>query len=493
MNSKQLERVFIMHITSILLGIVLVVNIMLALVVIFQERRDIGSTWAWLLVLFFIPILGFVMYLLLGQNLSRKRLFQWDDLKKTGLEEELESQLAKFRSDQFFFRNKATSDSRDLIYMHMINNKAILTEDNAVEIFTDGKDKFEQLMKDIKQAKNYIHLQYYIIKNDNLGKKLIQALTEKVNQGVKVRVLYDELGSRSLPKRIFKEFRAAGGQVEVFFPSKFRFINLRMNFRNHRKIVIIDGKIGYVGGFNVGDEYLGLNEKFGYWRDTHLRIKGTAVYALQTRFILDWNQASDDYDVDYVPNLYPENVSHGNIGIQIVTSGPDSEFQQIKNGYIKMIMSAKKTIFIQTPYFIPDESLLDALRIACLSGVEVNIMIPNKPDHLFVYWATLSHVHELLKIGAKIYIYNNGFIHAKTLVVDEEIASVGTANIDYRSFKLNFEVNAFLYDDEISTKLTKIFKEDIKVSRLLTLKEYEQRSLEIRLKESISRLLSPIL
>jgi cardiolipin synthase A/B len=296
-----------------------------------------------------------------------------------------------------------------------------------------------------------------------------------------------------LPKRSFKEFKKAGGQVEVFFPSKFRFINLRMNYRNHRKLVIIDGKIGYVGGFNVGDEYLGLNKKFGYWRDTHLRIQGTAVYALQTRFILDWNQASDDQDVDYVPNLYPEDISHGKIGIQIVTSGPDSEFQQIKNGYIKMIMSAKKSIYIQTPYFIPDTSLLDTLRIACLSGVEVNIMIPDKPDHLFVYWATLSHVSELLKVGAKVYIYRNGFIHAKTLVVDEEISSVGTANIDYRSFRLNFEVNAFLYDEGVSRKLTEIFKDDIKVSMLLTYEGYQKRSLEIRLKESISRLLSPIL
>jgi len=266
-----------------------------------------------------------------------------------------------------------------------------------------------------------------------------------------------------------------------------------MNFRNHRKMVIIDGKIGYLGGFNVGDEYLGLNSKFGYWRDTHLRIRGMAVYAMQTRFILDWNQASHHHDLSYMPNLYPENVSHGNVDIQIVTSGPDSQFEHIKNGYIKMILSAKKSIYIQTPYFIPDASLLDALRIACLTGVEVNMMIPDKPDHLFVYWATLSYIGELLKVGAKVYLYNNGFIHAKTIVVDEEISSVGTANIDFRSFKLNFEVNAFLYDAGISKKLTDIFKEDMKVSVLLTPEEYQRRSFKVRFKESISRLLSPIL
>lgn len=465
----------------------------MALFVIFKERRDVGSSWAWLLVLFFIPILGFILYLLLGQNLSRKRLFQWDDIKKTGFEEVLETQITTLRANKFKFFNQVTSNSRDLIYMHLIKNQAILTEDNSVQIITDGKEKFDQLFKDIKNAKEYIHIQYYIIKNDNLGKKLIEELTKKAKEGIKVRVLYDELGSRGLPKRLFKDFRAAGGLVEVFFPSKFRFINLRMNYRNHRKLVVIDGKIGYVGGFNVGDEYLGLNAKFGYWRDTHLRIQGMAVYALQVRFILDWNQASDVNDVYYVPNLFPENVSHGAVGIQIVTSGPDSELEHIKNGYIKMIMSAKKSIYIQTPYFIPDASLLDALRIACLSGIEVNIMIPNKPDHLFVYWATLSHIGDLLKIGANVYIYNNGFVHAKTLVVDEEVSSVGTANIDYRSFKLNFEVNAFLYDEEISKKLTRIFKEDMLVSKLLTFEEYQKRSLEVRLKESVSRLLSPIL
>lgn len=484
---------FNMNITSVLLSLVFILNFIFAIIVIFQERRDIGSTWAWLLVLFFIPVLGFIMYLLLGQNLSKNRLFQWDDFEKIGLEERLETQLTKLRSDRFQFKNHATRDSRDLIYMHLMNNQAILTEDNSIDLFTDGEDKFNRLFEDIKVAKEFIHIQYYIIKRDKLGRRLVEALTEKAKEGVKVRVLYDELGSRKLTKGFFKEFRAAGGQVEVFFPSKFRFINLRMNYRNHRKLVIIDGKIGYVGGFNVGDEYLGLNSRFGYWRDTHLRIQGTAVYALQTRFILDWNQASRHYDVTYAPNLFPEVHGTDTIGIQIVTSGPDSEFEQIKNGYIKMIASAKRSVYIQTPYFIPDASLLDALRIACLSGVEVNIMIPNKPDHLFVYWATMSHIGEMLKLGANIYIYDNGFLHAKTIVVDEEISSVGTANIDVRSFRLNFEVNAFLYDEGFSQRLTDIFKEDIKVSQLLTLEEYQQRPKFIRFKESISRLLSPIL
>ncbi|MEH7381140.1 cardiolipin synthase [Bacillus sp. JJ1533] len=482
------------NITSLLLGLVMVLNIVFAVVVIFRERRDASSTWAWLLVLFFIPVAGFILYLILGRNLTRDHLFQWDDLKKSGIEEVLEKQKELLRTQKFLFNNPITQDNQDLIYMNLVNANALFTKNNAVEVFTDGQEKYRRLFEDIEAAQESIHLQYYIIKNDNLGRKLMAHLTRKVKEGVTVRVLYDELGSRSLTKKFFKEFREAGGLVEVFFPSKLRFINLRMNFRNHRKLVIIDGKVGYVGGFNVGDEYLGLNSRFGYWRDTHLRIRGTAVDTMQVRFILDWNQASRDFDIMYDPELFPiENVRLGNVGIQIVTSGPDTDFEQIKNAYIKMIYSAKKSIYMQTPYFIPDKSLLDALRVACLSGVKVNIMIPDKPDHPFVYWATLSHIGELLPVGARVYIYSNGFIHSKTLVVDEEISSVGTANIDVRSFRLNFEVNAFLYDGNISQELTAIFKEDIKLSKLLTKEEYEKRGANIKFKESISRLLSPIL
>jgi cardiolipin synthase len=254
----------------------------------------------------------------------------------------------------------------------------------------------------------------------------------------------------------------------------------------------MDGKIGYIGGFNIGDEYLGLVKKFGYWRDTHLKIKGKAVYAMQTRFILDWNQASDE-EIHYEQRFFPEVQYMGDTDVQIVSSGPDSEWEQIKNGYLKMINSAKRYIYMQTPYFIPDDSVIDALKIACLSGVDVRIMIPNKPDHMFVYWATFSNIGMLLKSGAKVYIYENGFIHAKMLVVDGKIATVGTANIDVRSFRLNFEVNAFLYNQILAQKLEDIFIDDMLHSRELTFEAYRERPLNIRFKESISRLLSPIL
>jgi len=482
------------NVTSILLGLIIVLNIFFAGIVIFRERREAESVWAWLLVLFFIPVLGFVLYLLLGrEQIRRLRMFEWEDLNKLGLKELLREQSGKIRKGEYPFRNPEAKRHLDLVLMHLARNQSLLTERNEVDIFTDGKKLFDQLFRDIAEAKDYIHLQTYILRNDRLGRRLMDLLTEKAKQGVTVRLLYDELGSRKLTKRFFRDFRAAGGQAEAFFPSRFRFVNLRINYRNHRKLIIIDGVTGYVGGFNVGDEYLGLKSRFGYWRDTHLRIRGEAVYALQTRFILDWNQASHRHDIAYTPNLYPEPQRTGNVGIQVVTSGPVSRAEHIKNGYLRMIASAQKSIHIQTPYFIPDASMLDMLQIAAASGVEVNIMIPDKPDHPFVYWATMYHVGEMLNSGANVYLYRNGFLHAKTIVVDGEIASVGTANMDNRSFRLNFEVNAFLYDRAIAGQLLKTFRTDVNVSERLTWEKYQGRSLWIRFKESVCRLLSPIL
>ncbi|WP_110927891.1 cardiolipin synthase [Bacillus massiliglaciei] len=481
------------ELTSILLGLILVLNILFATIIIFFERKEASTSWAWLLVLNFLPIVGFILYLFLGRSLRHAHLFQWEDKRKVGIEEIISRQVHDLSQNHYPFRQMHTREYRDLIYMNLRYNGAVLTENNEVEIFTNGKEKFDQLFKDIDNAKNHIHVQYYIFQRDELGKKLVELLTKKAKEGLKVRILYDEMGSRKMTKGFFKEFRAAGGRVEAFFPSKLKFINLRLNFRNHRKLVIIDGEIGYVGGFNVGDEYLGLDPKFGYWRDTHLRVKGSSVYAIQTRFILDWNQASADYDIVYQTYYFPPVKTEGHSGMQIVTSGPDSDWEQIKYGYIKLISSAKKSILIQTPYFIPDASLLEAVKIACLSGIDVKIMIPNKPDHIFVYWATTFYIGEMLKAGAKVYIYDNGFIHAKTIVVDEEVSSVGTANIDVRSFKLNFEVNAFIYDQEIARNLSQIFHEDVGLSKQLTLEQYKKRPRWIRIKESLARLLSPIL
>ncbi|PID22101.1 cardiolipin synthase [Sporosarcina sp. P3] len=481
------------QVISLIITSTLIINIFLAIALIFLERRDPTSTWAWLLVLFFIPILGFIIYLLLGRQLREKHLFRWEGRNKIGIEKLISYQLEAIENETFEFLKKDTEEYDDMIYLHLRNNHSVLTQDNDVQVYTDGRDKFDALLEDLEHARDHIHIQYYIFRLDGIGKQIEEILINKAKSGVKVRMLFDDIGSRGLHVKNFQELIDSGGEVAAFFPALLPLINPRLNYRNHRKIVIIDGRIGYIGGFNVGDEYLGLSKKFGYWRDTHLRIEGSAVHPLQTRFILDWNQASPKTNIQYDERFFPAIPRKGDVGLQIVSSGPDSEWEDIKDGYLKMIFLAKDYIYIQTPYFIPDTSMLDALRIACLSGVDVRIMIPNKPDHMFVYWATYSNVGILLKAGARIYIYENGFIHAKQIVVDDQVSSVGTANIDVRSFRLNFEVNAFIYDRRKSHELAEIFEQDIQNSTELTLDAYLERERLIKVKESISRLLSPIL
>lgn len=483
--------------TNVVINFILItafiLNLIFAFTIIFMERRSAGSVWAWLLVLVLIPILGFIIYLFIGRQIQRDHIFSLDEDDKIGIEMIVSEQLEALKNDDFSKGNHQIVKFKDMVQMLLYNNAAFLTTDNEIKIFTDGKEKFDSLLKDIDEATDYIHIQYYIFRNDSLGERILNALEQKLEQGIEVKMLYDDMGSRGLSLKDFKSFRKNGGQVEAFFPSKLPLINLRMNNRNHRKIVIIDGHIGYVGGFNVGEEYLGKKKKFGYWRDTHLRIVGDAVNALQLRFMLDWNSQATRDNLKYADRYFPDVDSGGTIGVQIASSGPDETWEQIKYGYLKMIASAKQSIHIQSPYFIPDQSFLDAIKIAALGGVDVSIMIPNKPDHPFVYWATYNNVASLLDAGVNIFHYDNGFLHSKTLVIDDEVASVGTTNMDHRSFTLNFEINAFIYDTHIAKELRLTFEKDLEVSYRLTKEIYKQRSLWIKFKEGISRLLSPIL
>ncbi|MGP4068575.1 cardiolipin synthase [Halobacillus sp. B29] len=480
-----------MNIIPYILSTILGLNVLLALAIIFLERRDASATWAWLMVLLFLPIAGFIFYLIFGRRLSNKEIFTWDKKSRLGLLAAVQDQLQAIKEDRLEINHPDIVPYEDLIYLHLKNNDALYSDNNEVEVFTDGQKKFHALIQDIESAQDHIHLLYYIVRDDKLGTRLADVLIRKAQENVEVKLLYDDMGSRLLKRKFVKRLRDAGVEVESFFPSFIPKVNLKINYRNHRKLAIIDGKIGYIGGFNIGDEYLGFNKRFGYWRDTHLRVEGNAVSNMQTRFILDWNQASRK-DIVYEDRYYQAEPK-GSTGVQIVSSGPDSEWEQIKHGYIKMILSAKEYVYVQTPYFIPDDSLLDALRIAVLSGVDVRIMIPNKPDHPFVYWATFSNIGDMLNAGAKIYIYQKGFLHAKTIVVDGNIASVGTANIDVRSFRLNFEANAFVYHPNIAKALSDRFHEDLTESTELTSELYQSRSKWIRFKEAIARLLSPIL
>ncbi len=474
-------------------ALITLLNIFLAIAVIFLERRNASTTWAWVMVLFFIPVIGFVLYLILGQKMRKRKLFKLLGDSQKLVEYTVERQKRQLLDGEIEFKDRDMAGYSDLIYMSLKTSYALYTDNNAIDIFIEGDDKFDALLRDIEAAEHHIHLVYYIVRDDELGRRLVKALAAKAAAGVEVKFLYDHIGSLALTRKFFQELLDAGGQEAAFFPSRIPYLNLKINYRNHRKLVIVDGKIGYIGGFNIGDEYLGLNEHFGEWRDTHLRVRGNAVLQMQAQFMMDWNLAvagKIQVNERYFPILSEET---GSIGMQLVASGPDSEYQQIKNGYIKMIYAAKKTICMQTPYFVPDESLMTALKIAALSGVDVRIMLPSKPDHFFVYWATHSYLGELLSNGVKCYLYEKGFLHAKTLIVDGKVASVGTANLDIRSFKLNFEMNAFIYDTQTAERLQRIFEADAEHSKLLTRDLYEARPLWNRFKESISRLLSPIL
>jgi cardiolipin synthase len=467
-----------------ILLIIVLIQFILVFVIIFDQRRNPTSTVGWILVLLLLPVLGFFLYLFLGQDWTKRRLFSLKARDDQRLADEALSQ--KKEIERIASEHPGDLFERFLSIARMLleSNRAIITNDNTLTIFTDGTAKFASLFDAIRDAKHHIHLEYYIIRDDPLSRELIQLLAEKARDGVEVRLLADSMGMK-VKKKGLKEFEQAGGKHAVFFPRIFT-----MNYRNHRKIAVIDGTIGFIGGYNIGEEYLGKGP-LGYWRDAAIKIQGTGVTGLQLRFFMDWNYAASDH-LTNDPIYFPETKGQGKCPVQIVSSGPDARWSQIKEGYIKMILTARESVYIQTPYFIPDDSISEALRIAALSGVDVRIMIPCKPDHPFVYWATLSFIGDLLDSGVKAYTYDNGFIHAKTIVVDGIAASVGSANFDIRSFRLNFEANEFFYDQEYGGLMKKAFLDDLPKCTEITLETYKHRSRWIKAKESVSRLFSPL-
>lgn len=462
-------------------------NLISALSLIFIERKEPTTTWAWLIILIVLPGIGFVLYLLLGQNLSRQKIF-----REKKLSDKIKRYKLRVNNEINNFNKEINENYEDLILMNYNHSGAVYTIGNDVKTYINGEDKFRDLFKDIKSAKSFIHIEYYIFRYDDLGKKLIELLREKAKDGVEVRLLIDGMGSKLINKKIIREIQSYGIKIAVFFPGVLPHINTRINYRNHRKIVVIDGKIGYVGGFNVGNEYINKGKQFKFWRDTHIRIKGEAVNELNNRFILDWDYAADE-NLGNMSMYFPIPEVTGDVGIQIVSSGPDHMEEYIKNSYMKIINNAKNYVYIQTPYLVLDSPMMEALKISALSGVDVRIIVPDKPDHFFMEWVLSANIGLLIEYGIKIYRYRNGFIHSKTIVADGEVCSIGTANLDIRSFKLNFEVNAFIYDEIISKEQENIFLDDQKKSKLVTKEEYDKRSRNLRIKESLMRLLAPIL
>ena len=470
---------------QIIMMIINIINFLAIFYMIFKEKRSANSIIAWVLVIYIAPVIGFIAFLLVGRKMNNSNMF--------GIKE-IEAKLFKDYIKQIHKEGYIEKDNKNFDMINSIEQMghSPYRENNEVMMYSDGKEFFTALLDALRKAEKCINIEFYIFKIDGIGSEILSILEEKAAKGVEVRLLYDSVGSRTLNKRVLKNFISVGGKTGEFFPSWLKIINLNMNFRNHRKIVVIDGEIGYVGGFNVGNEYVNRGHQFKFWRDTHLKVKGQAVNELNKRFILDWDYASDE-NLDNIIKYFPKPKEYGDVGIQIVSSGPDHMDEYIKIAYMKIINNARKYVYIQTPYLVPDEPMLEALRISALSGVDVRIIVPGAPDHFFMEWVLSANIANLIDYGVKIYRYNNGFIHAKTIVSDDIVSSIGTANMDNRSFRLNFEVNAFIYDGVVAKQQAKIFLNDQKFSTFVTKESYEKRSRALRIKESLIRLVAPIL
>ncbi|MCI1891866.1 cardiolipin synthase [Schleiferilactobacillus perolens] len=482
-----------------ILIILFIFNTVGAVVTVFHRPRNIASTLAWLLVLVLLPVLGFILYAFLGRGLAQEKIFDISHGEHIGLQHLKRMILTDDKTDPDNERSDHTTThtARQLIRYFVNAEDAPLTKRNSVKIYTDGQDQIQAIFADIKAAKETVHVEYYAFFNDNIGNQFLSLLTEKAREGLEVRLIYDPWGSPHTSNRWFKPFRDAGGHVVPFITAQNVVAKTRLNYHLHRKIVVIDGKIGYTGGFNVGDQYVMPTPKFGYWRDTQIRLVGTAVLSLQERFVMDWNASvgKNEELITFQPKYFrhPDPDLGGHANIQTVSDGPDTTAQILKGGMMRMIMLAEKSVWIQTPYLIPDDSMIDTLMIAAASGVDVRIMIPDRPDHPFIYRATQYYANLLTMTGIKIYIYNKGFIHAKTAVMDNKVVTVGSMNQDIRSYALNFEANCFIYDSKVSQEFTDIFNADIADSTLLTKEIIAQQSRWLRFKQYFSRLLSPIL
>lgn len=485
-----------------LLEILWLINIAFAIWTVFRTRRDIASTWAWLLVLSALPIVGFILYLFVGRKLSNDDIFNIRVEQKEYRDKYVRQQERLLKRHKLLLQSERLARARQLVSLSASLDSALVTFNNRVKVFIDGKKLFQQMIADFDQAEDHIYVEFYTFYSDKLGKRVLAALERAAKRGVKVKVLYDLSGSRGTTYKFFAHLEELGGEAQPFnSKANKRITTPRLNYHLHRKIVAIDGKLGYIGGFNIGDQYLGEDPKFGYWRDTHLRVAGQAVIALTARFGMDWNTTcrktkKERVDLDkLLADLEIERPSDPgqDVAMQIVSSGPDNDNFAIRRAYESIISSARQYVYIQTPYLIPGEPILESLIIAARSGIDVRVMIPCMPDHPFVYRATEYYAKYLVNNKVKVYKYNNGFIHAKTMVSGNNLASVGSANQDYRSYRLNFEANAFTYNEELTAQLKQIFENDIQDSTLLTPEYFDQQSNWRKFKQYFSRLLSPVL
>ncbi|MGN0214462.1 MAG: cardiolipin synthase [Muribaculaceae bacterium] len=453
--------------------------------VVISENRNPVRSLAWITVLLMVPVVGIVLYMFFGRSL-RSTILVNQRLRRINPQE-----LKAYTVD--VERLGFTQNTQQTIRLAHTMCRAYYFSSNKVDIFTNGHDKFEALRADLKAATQYINMQYYIFENDHIGNEIRNILIDKAREGVKVRLIYDGVGSFNVDKRFFKAMHDAGIEAYPFMRINFPQFAQRVNWRNHRKILVIDGECAYIGGMNVADRYIDGCKwgTRGVWRDTHLRITGPAVKALQHSFAIDWNFMNKQVLNDPIATDFHQT---GNAGIQLVTSGPMSQWNNIALMMLNAISNAKKCVYLQTPYFLPTESLLKALQTSALSGVDVRIMIPQRSDSTMLQLASCSYVSECLKAGIKFYFYNAGMLHAKTLIIDDELSTVGSTNFDFRSFEHNYEGNVFIYDSSTNAQLKQVFNTDMEeCSTCSSYQQWMSRPKARRMLESLIRLLSPVL
>lgn len=456
--------------------------ILFTIVIVLLDNRNPVKTMAWILVLVFLPVVGLAFYFFFGRNTRKERL-----ISKKGFSRLSKRPMAEYQAQEAL--GDFTGRNQLIPFFHKVSN-ALPFEGNDVQVFTDGYSMYQEFFRRIAKAKHHIHLEFYIFENDAVGRLLRDLLIDKAREGVSVRLLYDDVGCWDVNPMFYDEMLCEGIEVRSFLKVRFPQFTSKVNYRNHRKLAIIDGKVGFIGGMNIALRYL-KGVPWGVWRDTHICLKGKAVYGIQTAFLTDWFAV--DRTLLTSAQYFPKMDSVGTSVAQIVTSDPVGEWHDIMLGLVKAISCAQRYIYVETPYFLPTEQVMAAFQTAALSGVDVRLMIPKKADAFITHKGTMSYLDELMKSGVKVYFYRAGFLHSKLWVADDEWASVGSTNLDFRSFEHNFEANAFFYDEKTVCTLKEIFLEDMKKCMTLSQKIWDKRSFKNKIVESVVRLLAPLL
>ena len=474
--------------------ILIIINYLVAIsaiVTILLKNKNPTKTVSYILVLAVFPFFGIVVYYLFGQQYRKTKIFNRKDIENSKVMKEVGEHLRSKTIDDT--KTEALlNDKIKLVKLLKASEKSPLTLKNDVKILRNGEVKFKALFEDLRNAKTYIHLEYYVIEDGEIGTELLEIICEKAKEGLEVKLTYDDVGSE-IASKLKRKLNDCGVEHAPFMPVLFSSLTGKSNYRNHRKIAVIDGVIGYLGGINVADNYVNKpNQNQRYWRDTHLRIHGEAVKVLQFHFLTTWDFVIDG-ELEIKKSYFPEVDCKKNEAVQIAASGPDTDWANIMEAFLTAINNAEKYVYITTPYFIPNDQIVSALQIASKIGVDVRLIVPKESDSWIAEHATNSYLEPLLNAGIKVYLYHKGFIHAKTMVVDDSFATVGTCNLDNRSFNINFEINALIYDSDKAKELKSHFIEDLKDCEILDKERWLERSKWCKLQESVSRLWAPLL